>query len=294
MVKAGNFDENTLESILDEISPIVGRNSSELAVDLGLKQIDGELGKNPMRGILMLEAAAENNNDRALSALFKCYRDGRGPIEVDKDNAQIWYTRLKLIWTQASEKGNVEAIWGLGELCLDDTFESTDVVRAEELFLKVIESNIPEYLHKLGIYYRKGVFGEDSKPLGEHYIKRAEKLWTEQGGEFFIGKIYYDGDLGESDFAEAKKWFEKCSDIDAIYYLAKIYLHEQDYNSAKDNLLKLIPYSRGFAEEIKELLGEMPSPSDWIMPLANQDTLLLGIVQDLDRLFFIFCGYRNQ
>lgn len=80
LVCSENIELGILEDILNHISPIVAKYSSQISVILGLKQMYGELGadkaKASIRGLAMLEAAARHRNEDALINLVELYKEG--------------------------------------------------------------------------------------------------------------------------------------------------------------------------------------------------------------------------
>lgn len=132
----GKLNEEVFEDILSEASLFVARTSSEMAVTLGLQQIDGFLGKNPARGFVMLEQAAEKRNENAIKALAKCYRDGRGCV-VDLQLAKFWFKKLHDFYCTSAELGNLQSLYKLGKLFLKNDLGSIDLSKAEEIFIRL-------------------------------------------------------------------------------------------------------------------------------------------------------------
>ncbi len=81
LVLKGTVSAESFEIILEEASQLIARTSSELAIDIGQKQIKRLLGENPRRGFDMIKKVAERregNHDEAMRVLARCYRDGEG------------------------------------------------------------------------------------------------------------------------------------------------------------------------------------------------------------------------
>ena len=134
LVNDKKFSAVEFESILEKASEHIARTSSELAADIGLKQVRGQLGMNKARGLWLIEQAALKNNENAMRVLAECYRDGVG-AEPNPEKATAWFLRLKQFYETAMRKGNINATLNLGKLYLKGAFGQVDFANAERTFI---------------------------------------------------------------------------------------------------------------------------------------------------------------
>lgn len=211
LVSAGVVTEQEFEGILAIASELVGRTSSELAVELGLKQIEGLLGKNPERGIKMIEQAAQQRNVKAIKVLAKCYEDGKG-CTVNLSTSRYWFQKLGELYGDAGRNGNVDALFDLGRLFLSGKLGEIDLEKARQQLVKASEADNPEFSYYLGRLYIEGCLGNYSPSEGTVWINKAIVLWTEQASEgnieaiYELVNIYLNKDLGFKDYAKAISW----------------------------------------------------------------------------------------
>jgi TPR repeat protein len=178
LVKEEKIKAEEFENILDHASSLIAKTSSDLAIDIGLEQINGNLGTNPKRGFMMLEASARKNNKDALKYLGKYYRDGIG-CQADLKVSQYWFNQLKLLYEKSISLGNIESLLDLGDLYLKGAFGKIDLENAEELFIQAANSNDVDSIYYLGTLYLDGRLGNHSPDKGKLWINRAIQIWTE-------------------------------------------------------------------------------------------------------------------
>lgn len=235
-VKTGEFPAEQLEEILNTISPIVAETSSQTAWELGLEQIEGRLGSSPQRGMAMLEVAAKHRNVDAAETLAIIYRDGRGEIKADPSLSLFWFNQLKALYQSPASKGNIDAMWQLGELFLSGNLGQVDLLAAERLFLRAANSRSADCLYSLGMYYSTGKFGDADPIKGNEFIEKAIAIWVQKVdlkdsmAARYIAEIYFDGDLGSPDYSKAIKWYItafELGDMKAGQRLAQLYMSKK-------------------------------------------------------------------
>lgn len=215
LVLAGEVSSEHFEAILDEVSLSLTKTSRGLAVELGLKQINGLLGKNPKRGFEMIKRVAEikyGNNADAIRELAKCYRDGKG-CEADLSLARYWFQQLEALYKKAAHQGNVESMNDLGFLYLKDSLGKINLEKAEQIFTQAANTGDVESIFYLGKLYITGELGDKEPSVGIEWVNKANKLWNERAAcgdieamESLIS-LYFDEDgLGFKDYPAAARW----------------------------------------------------------------------------------------
>jgi hypothetical protein len=232
LVLKGEFDSGEFEAILEQASKLVARTSSQLAIDIGLQQIQGDLGHNQQRGLNMIEQAAQKGNKDALVVLVKCYRGEYG-CKPNQERCGYWALKLKELYEKAAAGGNIDAMWGLGELFLKGTLGTIDLEQAEQAFIQAAREGDIDAIYSLGMLYIKGRLGNKSPSDGIVWIEKAIEMWSTQSlagdneAALFIGGIYLDGDLGSKDYQKAVQWLSLAAHkghIDSMIPLAELYL----------------------------------------------------------------------
>ncbi len=214
LVLQGEINEEVFENILSEVSSFVAKTNSEMAVTLGLQQIDGLLGKNSARGFAMLEQAAEKRNENAIKALAKCYRGGRGCV-VDLQLAKFWFKKLHDLYCTSAELGNLQSLYKLGKLFLKNDLGSIDLSKAEEIFIRLANTQDPDYMFNLGNFYIEGRLGNQDPAQGVQLVEQAITIWEQKALAGNIDaieqliEIYSDEDLGFKDRSKLIKWLLK-------------------------------------------------------------------------------------
>lgn len=98
-----------------------------------------------------------------------------------------------------------------------------------------------EAVYELGQMYFKGIggVGVDYAQARKYFEIAAEN--GVQGANYYLGKIYYNGNGVQTNHLKAKEYFEKSSSADNVfskYYLGKLYYWgdgvEKDYNKANE------------------------------------------------------------
>lgn len=215
LVLEGEVSSEHLEAILGEVSLLLVKTSRGLAVEIGLRQIDGLLGKNPKRGFEMVKQIAEikgSNNADAIRELAKCYRDGKG-CEPVLSLAQYWFQQLEALYRKAANRGNVESMNDLGLLYLKDSLGKINLEKAEQIFIQAANSGDVASIFYLGKLYITGKLGDKEPSLGIEWVGKANELWNERAAcgdieamESLI-YLYLDEDgLGVKDYHAAAKW----------------------------------------------------------------------------------------
>lgn len=248
LVAQGLMDTEIFEQILNEASSLVARTSSEMAVELGLKQIKGTLGKNTNRGFYILEQAAEKRNVHALSLLVKYYqKEIGGPPNLER--AHYWQERLEKLYKQAAAQGNTEALWNLGCLYLESNLGKKDLETAEAYLIQAAKIGDPDLAYTLGMWYREGSLGDINLEKALYWLEKSipskslKALEGDVRAALDIGDLYLNGDLGTKDYAQALHWFQIANsqkNIKALLGLAETYsalgMHEKTVEYYEDIL----------------------------------------------------------
>ncbi|MGC0371942.1 MAG: hypothetical protein DGJ47_000643 [Rickettsiaceae bacterium] len=294
LVYSKNMNADKLEDILNYISPIIGNQSSQIAVELGLAQIQSCLGKNKeaasIRGITMLEQAANNRNEDAIVNLIDIYKHGTNFIELNLERSLFWANKLKRLYEKVAEEGNIDAMCNLGELHLSGDLGEINYDKALKYFYASIKSGRADYIYNLGMKLKTDPTIIDTEE-GAKLINKAIDIWKTQvnygdiESAINIAEIYYDGDLGQADYEEAIKWFSIAAnhgDNWAKYYLAKIYLvklPDKDLELAI-NYIEQVVYENieiDLQEKIDKLLLNLPEENITYYEGLNTDKIFEGV-----------------
>jgi uncharacterized protein len=142
------------------------------------------------------------------------------------------------------QQNDPQAQYLLGSMLEDGKGMPVDTKKANALFdLAAMQGNVDALIRKGGRYYRGDGVAQDFSKAFETYEEAANR-----GGAFAQGKIaamLADGQGVERDMRLAKIWYEKALTTpnnywqsDAYKGLAKIYLNEQKFLEAAQNLKK--------------------------------------------------------
>jgi TPR repeat protein len=215
LVLEGKVSSEHFEAILDEVSLLLTKTSRGLAVEVGLKQINGLLGKNPKRGFEMVKRVAEvkyGGNVDAIRELAKCYRDGKG-CEPDFSLAQYWFQQLEALYIKATNQENVQSMNDLGFLYLKDSLGKINLEKAEQAFIQAANTGDIDSIFHLGKLYITGELGDKEPSLGIKWVNKAIELWKEHAAHGDIEamesliSLYLDEEgLGFKDYHAAAKW----------------------------------------------------------------------------------------
>lgn len=260
LTQQGELSEEAFEIILDEASRLIATTSSELAVEIGLQQIKGTLGKNPQRGFYLLEKSAEQRNQNAIRTLATLYRNGKYcPIDLLK--SQYWFAQLKTLYEKATQEGNVNAMLDLANLFLNGNLGKIDLGNAEALFLTAANTGDIECMLHIGRLYIEGRLGDKNPSEGLPWINTAIKLWSEKAlkgdieASLSLSDIYLDKELGFKDYTKAFEWLSLAAEkgsIEAIFELADMCL------------AKKVPYEKTstIIKALETIMHQIPSELD--------------------------------
>ncbi len=292
--ETGKISEQQFEEVLDEASKLIARTSSELAVEIGLSQIEGKLGKDPARGLWMLEASAKKNNVDAINALAKCYAKGRG-CETNLSLSQYWYGRLRSLYEQAGSQGNLSAIWDLGHLFLSGKLGQVDYDRAEQAFIRITQTgNIFSYFY-LGILYIEGSLGDKDPKMSIPWIEKALMLWEERalsGDKKAIRELisaYLNKEIGFKNYSSALKWLTILAEQhsgSAMWRLARLHMSgkagEKNIKEAIRWLLLLSDHSlEMFASRAAYVIEQMLASRKW--SIDDKEIIITAIAGHADQ-----------
>jgi len=289
LVSSGVVTEEHFEDVLETASELIAKTSSELAVDVGLQQIEGFLGKNSSRGLKMIEKAAEKRNARAVKALAKCYREGKGCVQ-DLSISQQWFQKLKELYETAGRNGNMAAMFDLSRLHLSDKLGKIDLERAREILTDIEQTYDPDFHYYVGRLYREGRLGNYDPAEGINWINKAITLWTKQASRgnveaaYELADVYLDKDLGVKDYQKAIFWLTilaKKKEPLAMILLSEIHLKEKPTLRNVPRAIKLLYLAsllrtdQENAQEATEKLESLLKRKDWPMEESNQIVLML-------------------
>jgi len=153
--------------------------------------------------------------------------------QLDERSAKIKQLRV------AAEKGNVEAMYELGEqfcrywqTCPDTgVFAPIDRVEGAKWYRKAAEQGHAMAQLHLGILYTEGIPGTPEDKIEEYRIEGVKWLRkaVEQGvGLTELGMCYFNGTGVPEDKEEAVKWFRKATERgepNGLWMLADCYFH---------------------------------------------------------------------
>ncbi len=248
LVLKGAFESEHFEALLEKASQLITRTSANLVVEIALKQIKGQLGKNPKRGFEMIKTVAQRegaNHAEAIRLLAKCYREGLA-CEPDESLAQHWFLQLKALYEKAAHQGNVDAMHALVDLLLSGEYGWTiDFEGARTRLIQAAQTGDIASMVILGRFYREGRLGDRDPSEGIPWVQQAIDCWTpkalsgdSEALEHLIA-IYRDPDLGFRDYSKVLQWLlvrAEQGHPEAKFALAKTYfkrsLDTEDLSSA--------------------------------------------------------------
>ena len=251
LVLQGKCNSDFFEEILEEASQFIIRTSGGLVVEIGLKQIEGQLGKNPKRGFEMIKKVAERwnigggNNVDAIRTLAKCYRDGKG-CDPDQALAQNWFKKLKTLYEKSADLGNVYSMHKLGKMFLKGTLGKIDLEKAEQFFILAAETGNEDHIRYLGTLYINKALNYDQKVVNKTiWLKKVIEIWTKQAllgnTEDLVDliQLYLDQELGFKDPEQLNSW------------LSIGIQHDSEENS---ETALYVAVSKGYTETVSALL----------------------------------------
>ena len=238
LCKNGDISEEVFDEILETASDLIGRTSSELAVEIGLQQIEGKLGNNVKRGFYLLEQAANKRNVDAIKQLGKLYEEGRY-CPQNSLIAQTWFKKLEAVYKEMAAEGNTEVLWKWGNLWLRGCLGKIDLKNAEALFIKSAEIEETQRWLNLATLYCRGQLGNKSLDKAKPWIQKDVDSYTQSALEddktaiIVLVHIYLDSTLGVKDKEKALKWLttgtlttneiSKLLSDEKLYKIGKLY-----------------------------------------------------------------------
>ena len=167
--------------------------------------------------ILMYRRAAELGDPEGMYNLGNIYKDGKGEVTKDEEEAIVWYRKA------------VEAGHGKSANALAHIYEDKDEAMTVEWYRKGIELGDSCCMANLGWAYYHGKYGldKDEGKAVEWYRKSAKVDTSCSCGMFRLGCAYADGKGGlTKDEAKAVEWYQKAAEAGnaiamnnlAVYY----------------------------------------------------------------------------
>lgn len=153
--------------------------------------------KDYAQTLLLLHPLAEQGVPAAQYTLGQMYRRGRGFI-LNLSEALPWLQ-------QAAEAGYPAAQIALGEMYEAGEGVTQDLDLAAQWFQKAADSGSAQGQLHLGVHYIRIDPGRDFAKAAT-WLKRAA-LQNEAEAQYFLARLYLDGNGVEKDRAEAMVWF---------------------------------------------------------------------------------------
>lgn len=225
-----NFSSREIEEILDYVSSYLPKTSLGNAFNIGLKQILGDLGYNPVRGLNMIEQVALKQYDQAILQLATCYLHGIRCKE-NLNLAQYWFLKLHNLYDASAKVKNIISLQKLGFLYLNGQVGDIDLDKAESCLKEFTnKSSDPINIYDLAKLYIKGKLGDKPFDFGIKLIAQVIKKWQlqaesgDQDAYYYLGAAY----TFIKDEKKAVHWLSKASstDVSAKILLTEIYLDE--------------------------------------------------------------------
>lgn len=159
--------------------------------------------------------SASQDNIAAITQLVRLYYKEQKPNQLLK-------------WVQKGiENGSANAIY-ISSMLYRNGFLSIkiDIKKANEQLVMAAESGSPQAQHKLGVYYREGVFFDKSPERAFFWFsKSANQGYAD--ANLAIGLMYFDGEYVKQDYQKAISLFEEVAaqdNVDAYSILAMAYI----------------------------------------------------------------------
>ncbi len=202
------------------------------------------------KGLHWLQQAAEQDVADANIFLGKMYKGGKG-VKKDFDQALNYYLKANELDSIFSEY-LISYINETGIMY----YQGKDYEKAFEWFQKAADRGDGKAQYFLGDMYNKGKGVDQDSGKAFEWFQKAKKSSNEKNmdleafelmmkdllevqlvllekgkkgdreAQYILGKMYYDGDVVEQNYAKAIKWFEKAAEqdvADAQYHLGLIY-----------------------------------------------------------------------
>ncbi len=156
------------------------------------------------------------------------------------------YAEANALLTEAAEKGDERAAFGLGMMAVRGQGKNgkEDYKAAEKWWLQSARAGNPEAQFQLGLLYNSGFLGgANNSAAREWWEKSAAKGHGD--AMYCLGRMYAQGEGVKKDQAKAAEWYGKAAQLghpDAQYQLAMMYAQgegvPQDKGKAKEWLGK--------------------------------------------------------
>ena len=170
---------------------------------------------------------AKLGNDVSMLNLADCYCEGEGG-DQDYVAAMAWYKK-------AADIGNMSAMYRVGRMYLLGEGGEENPNLAIEWFEKALDAGYKYALISLGESYY--VLEEYDKAL-RLFREAVLEQETQKDGEFWMGRIYLEGNGVEKDINQAMEWFSKSAehgDTESMLNIGDLYAkgEEIEKNMAK-------------------------------------------------------------
>lgn len=138
---------------------------------------------------------AYSGDQLAMGILGEAYLHGNSELEQDYEKAFEWSEK-------AYKKGNVRSGTVLGIMYMDGLFVSKDLEKAEEYFDAAAEKGDMKAPRYQGLLSMKKAF--------DFFLVGAER--GDITSQFYLGKMYENGECVEKNMDEAVKWYRKSAE----------------------------------------------------------------------------------
>ena len=162
-------------------------------------------------------------NAYAQYQLGAMWKDGVG-TEVNKSISDSWYSKAYHSFCQIEqETADDKLYYRLGSMNLHSTGTPVDLILAKEYFEKAVKLGNVDALYGLGKLYLDSSFDEYNPTKAIFHLTKAANE-ANSFAQYTLGKILLKGDLAEKNVPEALRWLQKAADAGnsfAKYLLGK-------------------------------------------------------------------------
>lgn len=260
MLDEGNHTEERKKELEEQLFSLYKMSADQgyatAQTHLGSLYYRGAYGiqRNETEALRLFKLAADQKETDAQLKLGVCYISGKNYAEAIK-----WLTR-------AAEDNNYEAQQALGFIYFSSNTGYKDYTKAYNYLQKAAGHNISDLEEANRIYQSLAVICNEIRTKTEaiYWLKKAADSCDNCDAQIALGKSYWQGELGITDYIEAVKYLKKVvqnekSDIEtknnARFVLGRIYFEgghgiaENRYESIK--WLKEVYNNTKYGEELE-------------------------------------------
>ena len=182
--------------------------------------------QNDARAFNLYSMAANHStkpNAYAQYQLGAMWKDGIG-TGADEATSNSWYAKAYQSFCRIEQDmADDKLYYRLGSMNLHGTGTPVDLIRAREYFEKAVKLGNTDALYGLGKLYLDSSFEEYNPAKAIFYLTKASNE-ANSFAQYTLGKILLKGELAEKNIPEALRWLQKAADADnsfAKYLLGK-------------------------------------------------------------------------